>query len=257
MGERNRPLNPYQTPPPRASNPRSGPPLRRLPRSQSNRTCAQYAPPRTGTAAAAGAATAGVSAAPARQLPGWRHGSAGPRPRPSLPPAPTCAEFVYLAAMATRGGAVGGRGEEREGAGPGGGPQRTAGRRRGRAGAEKLSKERAAAAGSSPARDSERGCGRAGSRGGGGRRRHREPPSAPPRPSGPPPTHPPAASAHGRARPAQPPGLRTPRRRPVRRSAPLRPVSPGGAARPPTRPQPQRPRRQPRRPRQWWRTLLS
>lgn len=90
--------------------------------------------PRAGTAAAT---TAGVSPAPARQLPGWRHGPARPRLRPSLSPAPTCAEFVYLAAMATRGGPREG-GEKKGGAGPGGGPLRSAGRRRGRAGAEKL-----------------------------------------------------------------------------------------------------------------------
>lgn len=184
-----------------------------------------------------------------------RLGRAPPAPLP--PPRPHVRRVCLFSCHGNARGAAGGRGEEREGRGlaAGRGTQRVGGG--GRAGAEKLSKERAAAAGSSPARESERGCGRAGSRGGGGRRRHREPPSAPPRPSGPPPTHPPAASAHGRARPAQPPGLRAPRRRPVRRSAPPRPVSPGGAARPPTRPQPQRPRRQPRRPRQWWRTLLS
>lgn len=186
--------------------------------------------------------------APARQLPGWRHGLAEPRPRPSLPPAPTCAEFVYLAAMATRRGPREGGEKEWEGRGlearcrslPVGG-----GGKGGRA--KVISKECAAAAGSSPARQNERRCGRAGSRGGGGRRRHREPPSAPPRPSGPPPTHPPATSAHGRARLAQPPGLRALCRRPVRRSAPPQPVSPGGAARPPPRPQPQLYRRQPRR----------
>lgn len=63
---------------------------------------------------------------------------AGPRLRPSLLPAPTCAEFVYLAAMATCGGAAGGRGEEREGRGLAAGPsaQRVGGG--GRAGAEKL-----------------------------------------------------------------------------------------------------------------------
>ncbi|XP_035292477.1 basic proline-rich protein-like [Cricetulus griseus] len=93
-------------------------------------------------------------------------------------------------------------------------------------------------------------------RGGGGRRRHREPPSAPPRPSGPPPSHPPVTRAHGRVHPAQPPGLRTPRHRPARSSAPPRPFSPGGAARPPPGPQPLS-RRQPQWPRQRWGTLLS
>ncbi|CAI9171316.1 unnamed protein product, partial [Rangifer tarandus platyrhynchus] len=40
---------------------------------------------------------------------------AGPRLRPSLLPAPTCAEFVYLAAMATRGGPL--EGGEKKGRG--------------------------------------------------------------------------------------------------------------------------------------------
>ena len=70
----------------------------------------------------------------------------------------------------------------------------------------------------------------------------RQPRALPAPPAPHPPTHLPAASAHGRARPAQPPGLRALRRRPVRRSAPPQPVSPGGAARPPPRPQPQHPR---------------
>lgn len=81
------------------------------------------------TPSAEAATAAGVSTAPASQLPGWRHGPAPPRPRPSLAPAPTCAEFVYLATMATRGGAAGRRGEERQGAGPrapkGGGGEQT------------------------------------------------------------------------------------------------------------------------------------
>lgn len=75
-------------------------------------------PRRTPSAGAAVAATAaGVSTAPARQLPGWRHGLAPPRPRPSLAPAPTCAEFVYLATMATRSGGCGKAGRRKAGGG--------------------------------------------------------------------------------------------------------------------------------------------
>lgn len=202
------------------------------------------------------AAAAGVSAAPARQLPGWRHGPARPRPRPSLAPAPTCAQFVYLAAMATRGG---GAGRRKGGAGPADGtPARPRGGGREGGSREVISQKRAAGAGSSPgprerARLRARGEQRRWRAGGGiGSRR-----VAPPRPSGPPATHPPVARAHGRARPAQPPGLRAQRRRPVRSSAPPRPFSPGGATRPPLRPRPLRPRRQPQPPRQRWGTLLS
>lgn len=132
--------------------------------------------------AAVAASAAGVSTAPARQLPGWRHGPAPPRPCPSLAPAPTCVEFVYLAAMATRGGAAGRRGEERQGAGPGGGAPRATGRRRGATEREVISKKRAAAAGSSPAERASAAPGARGAEavaGGGGTRSRRVPLPAP------------------------------------------------------------------------------
>lgn len=53
------------------------------------------------------------SSPPAARL-ASRPGPARPRPRPSFPsPAPTCAEFVDLAAIATMEGSLGGGGEKK------------------------------------------------------------------------------------------------------------------------------------------------
>lgn len=70
--------------------------------------------------------------------------TAGPRPRPSLLPAPTCAEFVYLAATATRGGLREGGEKKGRGRGLAAGPstQRVGGGGEGGS-QEVISKERA------------------------------------------------------------------------------------------------------------------